>query len=343
MAVRFAFAGFRHGHILDLVAAVKERPDLELVAACEDDPETGAQLAAGGKVEITHQSLEAMLKEVDCDVVAIADYYSRRGSMAIAALNAGRHVIADKPLCTSLQELRRIERIAARKKLAVGEMLDLRACGACQAAKDFIDAGQLGQVHTLSFSGQHPLMYGKRAGWYFEEGKHGGTINDIFIHAADMIEWLLSKSGRRIVEVVAARTWNTHFAPAPKFPIGAQLMLRLDNGGGVLGDVSYLAPDKCGYSTPQYWRFVVHGSRGVMEFNLHSTSLMVATHDDDAARQVPVKPSASRLYLDDFLRQIRGESQGVWLTTAQVIRATRIALTAQRAADTNRAHLKISP
>ena len=38
-------------------------------------------------------------------------------------------------------------------------------------------------------------------------------------------------------------------------------MLKLDNKGGVLADVSYLAPDSCGYSVPQYWRFTVRCER----------------------------------------------------------------------------------
>ena len=37
------------------------------------------------------------------------------------------------------------------------------------------------------FTAQHPLLYGTRAKWYFEEGKHGGSINDIGVHAVTLV------------------------------------------------------------------------------------------------------------------------------------------------------------
>ena len=45
MKTRFAFAGFRHSHILDLLAGIEERPDTELVACCEEDAATRDALA----------------------------------------------------------------------------------------------------------------------------------------------------------------------------------------------------------------------------------------------------------------------------------------------------------
>ncbi len=113
MTLRIAIAGFRHGHIMDLYRRAAEHPALQLVAACEEDEATRAQLAAQGQVDITHSDLLTMLREVPCDAVAIGDYFSRRGALAIAALEHGKHVISDKPLATSLAEVERITALAA--------------------------------------------------------------------------------------------------------------------------------------------------------------------------------------------------------------------------------------
>ena len=85
MAVRFAFAGFRHNHIMGLYDWADKSADVEIVAACEEHPETREKLAAAGKVRITHDSLDAMLDKVECDVVAVADYYGRRGQIERAS------------------------------------------------------------------------------------------------------------------------------------------------------------------------------------------------------------------------------------------------------------------
>ena len=146
MPVRFVFAGFRHGHILDLLAGVSEREDTEVVACCEED--AGAREGLAAKVKFTHTDFATMLREVECDVVAIGDYYGRRGELAIAALEAGRHLLADKPLCTSLAELDTIERLASEHGLLVGLQLDSRGYGAWLTMREILRAGEIGEVRT---------------------------------------------------------------------------------------------------------------------------------------------------------------------------------------------------
>src|SRR6185436_18727377 len=138
MKTRFAFAGFRHGHILDLLTGVEERADAEVVACCEEDAAARADLAAKGRVKITHTDFAAMLRDVECDVVAIGDYYAKRGAMALGALQAGKHVLSDKPLCTTLAEQTEIERVAAERRLVVGLQLDSRGCAALLKLREII-------------------------------------------------------------------------------------------------------------------------------------------------------------------------------------------------------------
>ena len=171
MSVRFAFVGFRHAHIHDLYRRAAGRDGVEVVAACEQDEAARAAAERAG-VAVTHSDPGQMLNEVDCDVVAIGEYFARRGGAAIHALNEGKHVIVDKPLCTRLEEVDEIERIASEKDLRVGCMLSMRDHGQTIGARNMIQEGTIGEVHAISFGGQHPLMLGSRPGWYFEEGGH---------------------------------------------------------------------------------------------------------------------------------------------------------------------------
>ena len=336
MGIRVAFVGFRHGHIFDLLSGVRDCGDFVLAGACEEDAATRKELAANKKVEITHDNFDAMLTATPCDAVAIGDYYSKRGSLAIRALRAGKHVIADKPLCTDIKELDEIEALARLKNLAVGCQMDFRASAPCITALKLLRTGVIGEIHTVAFSGQHPLSWGTRPAWYFQKGCHGGTINDIFVHAADAIELL---TGGKFAEVVAARAWNADLPEAPLFQNAAQLMLRMDNNAGVIGDVSYLAADKCGYKMDNYWRYTLHGRGGLMEFTYNSKAVMVATHADAQPQYVPVEPGPRRQYLADFLNQIRGNIVPGALDNRAVLRAARVALLAQQAADTSTVHL----
>jgi len=334
MALRMAFAGFRHAHITEVYALAKSREDLELVAAAEDHAETRGKLAVAGDIEVTHESTDAMFDAVEFDVLAVGDYYGRRGELIVRALEAGRHVIVDKPACTSLDELDRIAALASEKGLSVGCQLNMRNGGNFIAFKQVVADGLLGEVHTIDFQGQHPLMYGSRPMWYFEPGKHGGTINDIAIHAVDIIPWM---TGRKVVEVAAARVWNAGLSECDFFQDGAQLMLAMDNGGGVLGDVGYFQPNNFAYKVPVYWRVTVHGTKGLAETSSSVDGVSVWSTTSDEAMTVPAAPARPAGYLDDFLAEVRGEDAPAdALTTAAVLDATRRTLLIQQAADEGR-------
>ncbi len=327
--LRVAFAGFRHGHIREVYARVQERPDTELVGAFEAHEPTRQALASEGKVRITHASLDALFDEARPDVLAIGDCYGLRGALALRALERGLHVISDKPLCTRLGELDRIEALARARGLAVGCQFGLRQGAMALTARAAIQAGEIGEVHAISFGGQHPLLHGTRPGWYFEPGLHGGTINDIAVHAVNAIPWI---TGRRLVRVAAARAWNARLKQVPHFQDAAQFMAVLDNGGGVFGDVSYLMPDSFGYGHPLYWRFEFWGSDGVLEIGAKRAGTLWKNGEREARPLTAPAPSGVS-YLDAFLNEIRGRRAPDQLTTDEVLDATRTTLLIQRAAD----------
>lgn len=334
--MKLAFIGFRHAHILSLYQAAIKHPGVTVVAACEEDPAGAGPLLKN--VSITHTDYGRMLREVECDAVAIGDYYSIRGRRAIDAMRAGKHVIADKPLCTSLADLDEIEKLSRESGLAVGCMLDMRGSADARAVRKAILGGLIGPVHTVNFTAQHPLLYGSRPMWYFETGKHGGTINDIAIHAIDSIPWM---TGRRFVECVAAREWNARLPQHPDFADGSQMMLKMDNGGGVLGDLSYLAPDGLGYSAPQYWRMSFHGTDGVIESCGNRAPITLIRSADKSFQSIPLEPAVPHLSLDSLIRQITGTDGEIAPSTADVLRSARVSLTIQSAADTGQTHIPL--
>jgi predicted dehydrogenase len=331
MALKVAFVGFRHPHIFAMYSLLKSRHDVDIVAACEEDAATRAGLPEAG-VAVTHTSYTAMLAETDCDVVACGDYFRIRGQRTILALKKGRHVLSDKPLCTEMRELERIQSLSESGGLRVGCMLDLCDLGPFLTLHRLVRGGAIGEVHTVCFLGQHPLLYGKRPMWFFEDNKHGGSLNDIAIHGIDLIPWI---TGRTIVEVTASRAWNAKIARHPNFQDGAALMLQLDNRGVVIGDVSYLSSDNHGYSMDPYWRITISGTDGVIETSCNQNVVRVWRHDEQNVREELVDPPRTGGFFEDFLSELAGNPNRDGLTTPRVLESTRIALLAQHAADTN--------
>lgn len=330
---KLAIVGVRHQHIFDLLAEAAKMKDVELVAICEENAKTRMAYRNDERIKITHSSIDAMLAETPSDIIGIGDYYGRRGALAIQSLRAGRHVLSDKPLCTSLAECDKLIELVAKCNLKVGCMFGLRHMGALQLIRKKILNGDIGKVRTISVTGQHPLMLSKRPGWYFEPGKHGGTINDIGVHTIDTVQWL---TGCDVAEITGARVWNGKASATPWFKDCAQFMLKLSNDAGVISDVSYLSPDNCGYEVPQYWRITVHGDDGMLECNSNEPTVTFAHSDDKKPRTLKCPANSPMSYLHDFIKEIRGEAEPDQLTTQYVLQTTRTALKIQQAADQNR-------
>ena len=173
MAYKMLFCGFRHSHINGLYKKVAESKLFECVGCVE--PNEGARKSAEEALgaQFTDKSYDEWLKE-DFDVVAIGCAYGDRGQAVIKALEAGKHVIADKPLGTRKEELDRIRELSREKKLTVHCMLDLRYIVQSVRAHELLESKKLGEIKAVNFNGQHCLDLGNRPTWYFEEGMHGG-------------------------------------------------------------------------------------------------------------------------------------------------------------------------
>lgn len=339
MALKLAVAGLRHGHIFSLTEAAKSLPEVEVVACCEEDKATREEYADGSKVKVTHDNYQKMLDEVDCDAVAIGDYYQRRGALAIEALKRGKHVVADKPICNSLEELETIKKLSKEKNLVVTAMLDLRDSPKMLTLKKLISDGTLGEIHQVYFGGQHPLCYGTRANWYFEEGKHGGTINDIGIHGIDLIMWL---TGQKITEINSSRNWNAILPEVPHFKDAAQFMLTMENGCGVIADVSYFLPDSFGYSLPFYWRFTVWGTKGIAEVSVTEPVLKLYKAGDKEVTEVQYIEGNPNGYLKSFVEEINGKKDNLHISSADTLLACEITLITQKLADDAKPGLKVT-
>ncbi len=339
MKQRFAFAGFRHYHILDLYEAVKKHGGAELVAAAEDDSATVEDLGTRN-VALTHPSVDELLHQSDAfDVLAIGDYFGRRGALAIRGLELGKHVIVDKPVCTKLEQWQKIRALSLERGLSVGCQLSNRSEPCMFTLRRLIREGAIGRIHTVNFMGQHPLIYGTRPMWYFEEGKHGGTINDIAVHAIDILPWLLNT---RFERVVAARGWNNRLRQCPDFEVCAQMMLVMEDGTGVIGDVSYLSPDSQGYTVPQYWRYTLHGDKGILETSKTDSVVHLWRDGSDGEETIELDAGRETGYLDDFLDEIAGKGRESDLTSEQILETTRVTLLVQQAAAEGRKDVSLA-
>lgn len=325
--MKFALCGFRHEHAGNLVSQIRQLPGAELVAVCEEQPDACRPIIEKCGVQVTHQSLDQMLADTEFDVLALSDLFVKRGGQAIKGLKAGRHIWSDKPLCTSLEELDEIRSLTKIHGRSVSLLLQLRQKDGWGNARRIIQEGRIGEIVTATVFGQHQLKrHSGRPAWYFEEGQQGGTINDLFVHGLDGLEWV---TGCRFSEVVAARAWNHQVKDAPHFQDAAQAMLKLDNGAGVLMDASYTLPE--GHKRP--WTALVSGTEGELLFD--SVGTLTLRRHRETEQLLELRPGTRHDVLADLCNEINGTPSSEGITTADCLRASYLALKIQHAADQN--------
>ncbi|HCU37253.1 MAG TPA: hypothetical protein DGT21_17975 [Armatimonadetes bacterium] len=324
MSVRMAFAGFRHGHVTSLYKEAQGLPYVQITGAVEDDDSVRGDIMGAAGIEQTHESIDALIDEGNFDLLCICDYYTKRGGIAIKALEAGKHLITDKPLCTTIEQMQQIKQLADDGGLAVHIAYTMRYGAGYQSMARIVQDGGIGRLCTAIVLGQHPLAYGSRPNWYFEEGKHGGTINDLFGHGTDMIGWA---SGLSFEKVIAAEAWNARADWAPFFQDSAQIVYQMSNGAKLMGDCSYLTPE--GSHAP--WRFFLWGTDGYV--HLCGEELV---WEKPGQGEMPVEV-AKHYSVDGPVEDIAGHLENGTdrlLGQDECLRAAMAALAGQKAADT---------
>lgn len=322
--MKVLFYGFRHSHIYGIYKELLDSAETEILACVEENAAAREAATAALGISFDDCSYDEWLNCSELEAVVLGGCYGDRGKAAIKALEKGKHVVADKPLCTSLSELSKIRKLSKKKGLKVQCVFELRYLPAVIKAKEVLDDGRLGRVKNISFTGQHCLNYGTRPSWYFEDGKHGGTLNDLAIHGIDLVKHL---TGLTIEKVNAARVWNNYAAAEPKFLDSAMFMATLTGGVGLIADTSYSAPSQV-FSMPTYWDFKIWCERGLLTFNYTDGAVRLYEEGVEGVTRLE-GTSLTRTAYTDFLDEVRSGSRAI---TESVLSSTETALKLQACA-----------
>ena len=319
--MKVAILGAAHQHVDYVLAELTHRPELELVAASEPDPELRARFLGDLDAPL-YGTAEELLAAHEVDIALITGIYSERGPAAVAALQAGAHVLADKPLCTSLEQLARIREAAARARRHVSIVFEKRFYGPTLALRRLLADGELGEIAQIAATGPHKLNRDARPAWFLDPATYGGIAADLPIHDIDLVLDLVGAEHG----TVTARTGRA--LGDPRVGIEDHVSLLLDAGG-------VPATIEANWLTPQasdvhgHYRFRVTGTQGTAELDWAHQRLSVTTHER-AARDAPL-PAAPRpaQYFFDALREGREPE----ITTAASLLATEVALSARASAE----------
>jgi len=194
--------------------------------------------AVGEKYGVPYTTeIEDVLTNSDIDVVYIATPTFLHKPQALAAAEAGKHVLVEKPLGLDLEEGRAILEACRKQgvKCATGYMM--RFHGAHQAIKRMIETGELGQV--VFGRAQLTCWYPPMQGAWRQEWKlgGGGALMDMGTHCLDLLEWLVGRIDR-VCCLSQTVTFDYEVEDS------ATALLHFEDGAQGIVDVSFNVPDE---------------------------------------------------------------------------------------------------
>ena len=156
-----------------------------------------------------YDTLDAVLADKEVDGVYIATNNASHASIAIKALNAGKHVIVEKPVATSVADAKEMNRVAKRRKLSltVDHMMVNNAWNI--AAKTAVAKGALGKVNDSCFHMEFAYGYdpAEAATWRCSNvAEMGGPIGDVASHCFYVAEFMFGRKIKKVAAVYYPKT-----------------------------------------------------------------------------------------------------------------------------------------
>ncbi|MBZ0302053.1 MAG: Gfo/Idh/MocA family oxidoreductase [Anaerolineae bacterium] len=241
---------------------------------------------ANGVTKLTTRA-EELIADPDIDIIDICTPNMYHAPLAIAAMEAGKHVICEKPLAPTPAEI--LKMIEARDR--TGKMLmtaqHFRFKGNSRALKAEIDAGALGDIyHARSWMLRRDGLP-VRPGFLLKQHSGGGATIDIGVHILDLTLWMMGNPKPVAVTGVA----RTQLAKLPgafsrwgdipqtmDVEEMAMAYVRFENGATMILEISWMLHHDTQGEDMQMWLYGMHGGSHWPKCEIYSTNYETHQH-----------------------------------------------------------------
>lgn len=250
------------------IAAINATQLGQVSALCSSRDIDPAELSSkyGTPIRL-YKDLDQMLADPELHIVSVCSFPDQHAQQSIRAAHAGKHLIIEKPLCLSSEDLRRMRKAVGQTGVKVCVCFECRYSSQFLATKALLDRGLLGTLHYGEVDYYHGIgaWYGQFR-WNTKKAQGGSALLSAGCHALDA---LLLCMGSDVVEVMSAAAKSSSDAFAPyEYPPTSVTILKFKNGG----------VGKCTTSIdclqPYYFHAHLVGSKGsLLDNKFHSTEL----------------------------------------------------------------------
>jgi predicted dehydrogenase len=227
----------------------RNNPNVEVIGIADIDGARARALAKECNVPHAFADFKELL-QLDLDIVDVCTPNCVHTPAVLAALEAGKNVICEKPLATTTKEVRQMGELADKKKLKLMTAQHHRFSNSAQAIKHWTGARNLGDVYHARVRATRRAWLPVAPGFIDKKLSGGGPCMDIGVHALDVCMWLMEfptpvrVTGSSKVNFAKGHAipgmwgeWDRHLFSVEDFAAG---FVHFDNGATMTVEASWL-------------------------------------------------------------------------------------------------------
>ncbi len=312
-----------YGHIPSFQAA----PGTEIVAICDTNLERAQAAATKFNIPKAYSDYEEMITSAGLDAISVGVPNSLHAPVALAALEAGLHVLCEKPMATSVADGEAMVAAAKRAGKVLAVNMSNRPRPEVLLARQMVSDGRLGKISYASGRMIRRSGIPGFGSWFTrKELSGGGSLMDIGVHMLDMVLYILGfpkvaavRGELQMVHGPQGRGmggWGMDKIPGGTFNVDdlAAIHLRLADGGLVTIEVTWA------FYGRNEERIQISGSDMGIDFfpELYGTENPMRLYRDDPSGPIEIIPTIPRsdervwaLGLTRFVQACRGEAEPI--------------------------------
>ncbi|MDH3975361.1 MAG: Gfo/Idh/MocA family oxidoreductase, partial [Deltaproteobacteria bacterium] len=209
------------------IAGFQSHPQSQVIKTCDFDNERLEDVKQEYPEIEGVCSADEVLNDPDIDVVSIASYDNYHFEQITQALNNGKHVYVEKPMCLFDYEARSIRGLLKSKpEIKLSSNLVLRTCPRFVRLKEAVQSGEMGDIYSMKaeylWGRKHKLTDGWRKDMDFYSIIHGAAVHmiDLLIWMIDMLPVEVKAYGNQITTKDSEMKYNDFAAILMKFETG---------------------------------------------------------------------------------------------------------------------------
>lgn len=193
--IGFSVISFAHGHSQAYCQKMMGYDEVSLISCWDDDADRGKKSAQAYSMRFTPH-LEDILENPQVQAVIVTCETSRHAEMVVAAAEAGKHILCQKPMALSLKDCDQIIAAVERTGVFFSMAYQMRHDPSNIKIKELVSSGKLGKISLLRRRHCIPVLFNDDfvngpTRWHIDPEKNMGMFMDDASHATDFIHWVM--------------------------------------------------------------------------------------------------------------------------------------------------------